>query len=74
MSPTASFVGSLTLAFGGLICSAIALIRIATTATEDAAGIRAHRRWMIIGIASLFVLLAGTALFLYVWFSCAGEC
>jgi hypothetical protein len=79
MSPSVAFSSSLALALVGLVFVTISLVRTgrfkaATTPTDDVAALRAHRRWMIIGIVSLVVLLAATALFFYVWFRCAGEC
>ncbi len=79
MSPFILFITSLAVALVALTLGAAALTRtmrfnvVADTAADTEAR-RAHRRWMVVGIGSLLLLIVATASFFYIWIACAGEC
>lgn len=78
MSPFALFVVTLVLALVGLIGATIGTIRSLTLksapSTSDPHVSRTIRRSIVAAIASAVLFVTATALFIYIWASCAGEC
>jgi hypothetical protein len=66
MTLLVAFLGSLAVAPVALAVAIIALIRIRShkvmLTTSDAAAIRAHRLWLVVGITTFVACLAITAL------------
>ena len=78
MSQFTVFLGSVVIAAIGFALLVTSLVRsgsfkVSATAS-DVAAVRAHRRWIVVGVVLLGVCLAAAVLFLYIWYYCVGEC